>query len=240
MSLAALALLLLGASAGLALFFRMPAPALATFLALAAVTYATATDALFLAFVLAFLLIALAKLVTRLATGVSDVARWRPANFLYSAGPPALAAVAGALSAPGALAGGERFPWEFAALCGLAVAVSDNAAAEVGTASRAAAYLITSRRRVPPGTDGAVSVPGSLAGLAWSAAFGLVTLAMYPEVTMNGALTIAAFGTLGNLLDSLLGATLQRAGRLTNEQVNGASVAAVVALAAAAAAFSTP
>lgn len=232
MSLPALALLLLGASAALALFFRMPAPALATFLALAAFTYAAATHALFLAFVLAFVLVALAKLVTRFATGASDVARWRPANFLYSAGPPALAALAGALSAARALDGGERFPWEFAALCGLAVVVSDNAAAEVGTASRAASYLITSGRRVPPGTDGAVSLPGSLAGLAWSAAFALVALAVYPGVTRNGALAIAALGAGGNLLDSLLGATLQRAGLLTNEQVNGASVGAVVALAA--------
>lgn len=233
MTVTALGLLLFAACGGLVVFFRMRLPALLTFVVLAGVAYARARPQVFLAFLLAFLFIALAKLVTRLATGSSDVARWSPANFLYSAGPPVAAVVVASWV-------NHAGPWELAALAGLAVVVSDTASAEAGATSGRTAYLITSGRSVPPGTDGAVSVLGSLAGLAWSATFGLLALAIYPGVTLNGALAIAGLGMLGNALDSLLGATLQHAGRLTNEQVNGASVTAVMALAGAAAAvFST-
>lgn len=228
MTLTALAALCLAGALVLALLFRMRAAALATFAGLAAATYLVASDWLFLAFVLSFVLIALAKLVAHLAFGWSDVARWRPANFLYSAGSPVAAAAIAYFQ-------GSRTPWELAALAGLAVVVSDNASAEVGTAMRASSYLITSFRRVPPGTDGAISLPGSVAGLAWSAAFALVVRLLQPALSTGAVLSIAGLGVLGNLADSLLGATLQRRGRLTNEQVNGASVTLtmIVALAAA-------
>ncbi|MBI4520422.1 MAG: DUF92 domain-containing protein [Gemmatimonadetes bacterium] len=217
MSLTTLTSLLLAAAAALAWLFRMPAGALATFVVLAVVAWVVADPPVFLSFIAAFVLITMAKLITRLTTGGSDVARWRATNFLYSAGPQVLAVVVARVVT-------DPAPWEAAALAGLAVVVSDTASAEVGASARARAYLITTLAPVPPGTDGGISVVGCLAGLLGSALFAVATAVLLPGLSRGTALAVGVFGVAGNALDSLLGASLQRAGRLTNEQVNGASV----------------
>ena len=73
-----------------------------------------------------------------------------------------------------ALTGSEGFTIAFVASLGAAFA--DTAESEVGPLARRTPRLITTLRKVPPGTDGAVSLPGTLAGLVASgitAFFGL-------------------------------------------------------------------
>jgi len=52
---------------------------------------------------------------------------------------------------------------------GLAAALADTMASEIGKALGRTAYSLPDLRRVPAGTRGAVSIPGTLAGLAGAA-----------------------------------------------------------------------
>ena len=89
--------------------------------------------------------------------------------------------------------------------------------------------FVAYRGRVPPGTDGAISVPGTLAGVwaaSLTAALGLV-LGMLE--TPSSALLVAIAAFLGTIADSLTGGLSPRAGNeLTN--VLCTLVAALLAL----------
>lgn len=100
-----------------------------------------------------------------------------------------------------------------------ASATADTLSSEIGQLLNGKSYLVTDFREVPPGTDGGVSWAGSLAGLGGAAAIGLLAWAV-GLTTVPGAIVVVAAGVLGNLADSFLGATLERAGHLDNEGVN--------------------
>ena len=120
----------------------------------------------------------------------------------------------------------EAFAAAFVASLGAAFA--DTAESEVGGLSRRSPRLITTLRKVPPGTDGAVSLPGTLAGLAAAALTALLGLALGLVGGLGAALLAALAAFLGTAADSLLGALAPRLGNeLTN--VSCTLVAAVLA-----------
>ncbi len=124
----------------------------------------------------------------------------------------------------------EAFATAFVASLGAAFA--DTAESEVGQLSRRSPRLITTLRKVPPGTDGAVSLPGTLAGLAAAAVTALLGLALGLVGDLGSALFVALAAFLGTVADSLLGALAPRFGNeLTN--VSCTLVAALLALALA-------
>ncbi|WP_197065012.1 TIGR00297 family protein [Leptolyngbya sp. KIOST-1] len=114
----------------------------------------------------------------------------------------------------------------------LSTKLSDTTASEVGKAYGRHTFLITSLKPVPAGTEGAVSLEGTLAGVVGSLVIALVgwgvgLIGPWAIVLCLGA----AF--LATTLESLIGATLQhRFAWLTNEVVNGINTAtgAVLAL----------
>jgi uncharacterized protein (TIGR00297 family) len=99
----------------------------------------------------------------------------------------------------------------------LGAAFADTAESEVGQAYARAPRLITTLRSVPPGTDGAVSLPGTLAGLAaanLTAALGFA-LGLVDAPGFMLLVALAAFS--GTVADSLAGALAPRIGNeLTN------------------------
>lgn len=99
--------------------------------------------------------------------------------------------------------------------------LADTTASEVGKAYGKRTFLITTLQPVPRGTEGAVSLEGTLAGIVGSLliavlAWGLGMLDIYGV----GWCAIAAF--IATNLESVIGATLQNQWNwLTNEVVNG-------------------
>jgi uncharacterized protein (TIGR00297 family) len=117
-----------------------------------------------------------------------------------------------------------------AAMAALAEAAADTVASECGQALSRRAYLITTMRAVPAGTSGGVSVPGTVAGVAAAAMVGAVAGAAHVVPPSALPIVIGA-GVLATVIDSLLGATLEKRGVIGNNGVNFASTIAAGAIA---------
>ena len=100
--------------------------------------------------------------------------------------------------------GSEAFAAAFVASLGAAFA--DTSESEVGGLVSRTPRLITNLRKVPPGTDGAVSVPGTLAGIAAAGLTALLGLALGLVDGPEAALLVACASFLGTVADSLVGA----------------------------------
>jgi uncharacterized protein (TIGR00297 family) len=118
-----------------------------------------------------------------------------------------------------------------AVIAALAEAAADTVSSEVGQAVGGMPVLITTLKHHPPGTDGAISLPGTIAGF-FAAAF--LVLAAIPTLRLDPgqAATAWSAAVCGLFADSLFGATLERRGWLNNDLVNFLStvVAALLAL----------
>jgi uncharacterized protein (TIGR00297 family) len=121
-----------------------------------------------------------------------------------------------------------------AAIAALAEATADTLSSEVGQAIGGPAFLITTFRRVSPGTDGAISFAGTLSGLLGAGAVVLTVLIglRYPlwGLMLLYFASIFTAAIAGLLFDSLLGATLERRGYLGNDLVNFLSTAFAAAI----------
>jgi len=100
-----------------------------------------------------------------------------------------------------------------------ATAAADTASSEIGQLLGRRTYLVTTFRPVPRGTEGAVSLEGTLAGIlaslliaALGAALGLYSWKGLPVVVF------AAF--VGTTFESIVGAALERRQLLDNEALN--------------------
>ena len=121
-----------------------------------------------------------------------------------------------------------------ALIAAFAEATGDTISSEIGQYLSDRAYLITTFKPVRAGEDGGVSLAGSLAGLLAS----VVVVALGFALGLcgpGGAARALAAAVAGNLLDSVLGATAERRGLVTNGIVNfaGSSFAGALALAMA-------
>jgi uncharacterized protein (TIGR00297 family) len=105
--------------------------------------------------------------------------------------------------------GGKGFT--IAAVAAIATATSDTWATEVGLLPRNhKTVAITNFKAVEPGTDGGVSLYGTISALLGSSLIGAVYMLFSYEDHLLIFLIIAVSGFLGCIIDSLLGATLQK------------------------------
>ncbi len=171
------------------------------------------------------------------AKGLAEPSRGRVSSqILANLGPATL--LVSPLGAYAAVAIGSSLPVSTgllatAGLAALAEAAADTVSSEVGQAlaGRSRTVLITTLRRVPRGTDGGVSLAGTLSGVA---AAMVVVAAGVVAIGLPGGAAAAAFfaALLGFVADSVLGATIERRGWIGNDLVNASSssLAGVAAL----------
>lgn len=120
--------------------------------------------------------------------------------------------------------------WPVLALSALAEAAADTGSSEIGMAFPGKTILITTLKPVTAGTDGGISLVGSIAALLSAAAVALVAVVShFIPVTAVAPIIFAAF--FGTIIDSLLGAIFERRGMLDNDLVNLFSTAATAAVA---------
>jgi uncharacterized protein (TIGR00297 family) len=120
--------------------------------------------------------------------------------------------------------------WLVAALGALAEAATDTVASEIGQYRVSDARLITTWERVPAGTDGGITVSGSVFGLAGGILITIVA-AVGGMISLSQLWIPVVAGFTGMLIDSFLGATLQRRGWISNQAVNFFATLAAAGLA---------
>lgn len=124
--------------------------------------------------------------------------------------------------------------WLIGMLAALGEATADTLSSELGQVLGGEPRLLTTMRRVPRGTDGAVTVIGTLCGVVGATVVvGVGVSALGFGAEDAGVALVAA--VLGLFVDSLLGEWVERRGWLENDAVNTLSTlaAAVIAVAAA-------
>lgn len=107
-------------------------------------------------------------------------------------------------------------------LAALVEATADTVSSEIGQAFGGTPVMLLSLRRAEPGTDGAITVLGSLAGIVGGALVAAVGMWALRLTLAEAGIALAA-GIGGLFFDSLLGATVERKGWLGNDLVNFAS-----------------
>ena len=120
--------------------------------------------------------------------------------------------------------------WLVAMLASLAEAAIDTIASEIGQYRRSRARMITTWEQVPAGTDGGITIEGSLAGMAAGMVIALVGV-LGGMIGFSELWIPATAGFAGMLIDSVLGATLQRRGWISNQAVNFLATLVAAALA---------
>lgn len=168
-------------------------------------------------FALLFVFVAAGSALTRLGYGRKKRAggaqerggRRGARNALANAGVPVLCAVLYALDVSDALSA--------AYVAAVGAALADTTESEVGQLSRRPPRLITNLRKAPPGTDGAVSLRGTLAGVAAAVLMAGLGWVLGLVGGPADAALVAAAAFLGTVADSFVGARLPGVG---NEATN--------------------
>lgn len=115
--------------------------------------------------------------------------------------------------------GGYYLPLAGGFIGAIATATADTLASEIGVLQEP--RLITTLKKVPAGTDGAISILGTAAGIVGAGVIGFASflLGIMPDPLI--AIKIAVIsGTAGCFIDSILGAVLERRHYINNEHVN--------------------
>jgi uncharacterized protein (TIGR00297 family) len=121
--------------------------------------------------------------------------------------------------------------WLVAMTAALAEATADTLSSEIGQVIGGEPRLLTTLRRVLPGTDGAITLAGTLSGCAGAAAVAGVAWRALPLAPREAGIALGA-AILGLFLDSLLGEWIERRGWLNNDAVNTLSTLSAALLAA--------
>lgn len=161
---------------------------------------------------------------TRLAIAEPRGGRRSAGNAIANTG---VAAAAAALSVLTYATG----PARIAFVAALAAAGADTIASEIGKARAGPTVLLTRWQLVPPGTSGAVSLAGTIAGVTGAAVLAALGAAL-GLVDVVSILPIAGAATFAFLAESVLAATFEPRGFLNNDLLNffNAAIAVVAAV----------
>jgi uncharacterized protein (TIGR00297 family) len=116
--------------------------------------------------------------------------------------------------------GGYYLPFVGGFIGAIATATADTLGSEIGVLDQHP-RLITTLQKVDPGTNGAVSVLGTVAGIIGAAIIGIAAYFLGIVPSPLSAITVSIIsGTVGCFMDSILGALFENRHIITNEHVN--------------------
>jgi len=113
-----------------------------------------------------------------------------------------------------------------------AAKLADTFGSEIGKRFGKDTYLITSLKKVKRGTEGGISLEGTLASIFGSIFMTLIMLCLSIISTKSQFIIVAVSGFLATLSESIIGAKFQNKYKLSNEIVNAmqTSIASVFAI----------
>ena len=177
-----------------------------------------------------FFIIGILKWIRKILKKRSDVSSYKISNFLYSAGIPIVLCL-----------------WEFVdcyfvndveqyqhkidllIVCSIAAIISDTAASEIGQLFKVKTYSIIKFCPVEPGEDGGVSFIRTISSMMLTLIFMIFTQS-YISYHVKEFVIVYLFSIVSCFIDSILGATIQKKGVISNEQTNFFSVLFTVML----------
>jgi uncharacterized protein (TIGR00297 family) len=119
---------------------------------------------------------------------------------------------------------GPRDVLAIAYAASVTTAAADTCSSEIGKAFGRRTFLITTLRPAPPGTEGAVSLEGTLGGLAGALVVG-ATGVFTGLLGWPAAFLVAFAGLAGSLAESVLGTVAERRGWMGNDLLNAVNTA---------------
>ena len=113
-----------------------------------------------------------------------------------------------------------------------AAKLADTFGSEIGKRFGKETYLITSLKKVERGTEGGISLEGTLASLMGSIFMASIMLCLSIMSTKYHFIIVAVSGFLATISESIIGAKFQNKYKLSNEMVNAiqTSIASVLAI----------
>ena len=110
--------------------------------------------------------------------------------------------------------------------------LADTFGSEIGKRFGKDTYLITSLKKVERGTEGGISIEGTLASVLGTIFMAFIMLRLSIISTKSHFIIVAVSGFLATLFESIIGARFQNKYKLSNELVNAiqTSIASVFAI----------
>ena len=110
--------------------------------------------------------------------------------------------------------------------------LADTFGSEIGKRFGGKTYLITSLRKVDRGTEGGISLEGTIASAIGSIFMSSIMLVLSILITNNQFLIVSISGFLATISESIIGAKFQEKYKLSNELVNAiqTSIASIFAM----------
>jgi uncharacterized protein (TIGR00297 family) len=105
-------------------------------------------------------------------------------------------------------------------IAAVATVTGDTLSSEIGVLSKKKPLLITTLEKVPPGTNGGVTILGTFAGILGAFIIGLTAWILKLASFETAILVAVIGGTFGFTVDSVLGAVFERRGLIGNGSVN--------------------
>lgn len=173
------------------------------------------SDLQFFAFFCCFVIVGILKFISKRLRKKSDVSEYLISNFIYSAGLPLLFSYLQYFI----IKTNVLIMLDYLVVCSLASLIADTASSEVGQWFKCKTYSILSLRKIRQGMDGGVSINGFVGSAICTLTYLVLFMVFYNFNLHNFALIFFA-SEISNLVDSVLGATIQKRGYLNNEQVN--------------------
>ena len=109
--------------------------------------------------------------------------------------------------------------FKIAFVAAFATATFDTISSELGQIYGKKPILITTMKSVPVGTDGAISIEGTILGMLSAALIGAEAYALH-LINLPSIIIVVAAAFVGTTVESVLGATIERRKWVSNEVIN--------------------